>query len=438
MAEIFKINGIDYDCEFKLENSDGDSVEFTKSAIRGMTLSDNIFNPFSSGEINIANPYDYIENEYFFRGDGRDKFKIKFKAINDDEDRKFEQDFIIIGDGNHTNPNVRSENIKTFVLASADVLPFTEEIPYAKSFSGKVGDIMKDIFIELLGEDSVDEENWESGDFDFTFHPPLSYRYLDVLHYMMRVFYAIDGDLSSKGFISYNQESEKYELKLLSDIFKNNKDNLSEAFALGDLTDTLTFNNPNNPPPDAETGEYYAQMSNFGYSTPTLGWVNDFYINNLVFGYDNILGVQKIKKIDIEKLRDKWKKVFVESFKSKGGKPKPYIVFNKKTGGKYKQYKLPYQFENNVKIVEAEIINAMTFYNLQCSFSNMGMSFRKSGKFMDLYKTIEEEMKSDEKILGRWFITEVRHVFFGDTYTNQLLCTKTYLGPNSNVGEDAE
>lgn len=440
MADKFKINGIDYECEFKLSNSDGQEINFTKSAIRGMEISDNVFDPFTSGKIFIANPYDYIENEYMLRGDGRDKFKIMFKPADNDNTFKFEHEFIIIDDGNHVNPQVRSENTKTFILADSNILPFTEQIPYAVSYDGKVGKILQDIFIELLGEDKVDEKNWEEGDFELTYHPPLSFRYLDVVHYLMRIFYVKDDDIQVKAFISFDHKSGKYQMNKISEIFKNHKDHLSEAFALGDLTDKIFFDNPNNPPPEAETFAYQSQMKNFGYSTPFFGWNNDFYINSLVFGYDPILGIQKIKKLDIEDLRKKWQKTFVDVFKSKGGKPKPAIVFNKNTSKKYKHYRLPYQLEDSAKIVEAEIINNMIFYNLQCSFSNLGSSNRKSGMFLDIYNTLgeERELFSDRKTLGRWFITELRHVFFGDTYTNQFLCTKTYLGPRAKIDEQSE
>ena len=46
MAETYKINDVEYDCEFKFKNSDGQEMEYTNSAIRGLTISDSIFNPF--------------------------------------------------------------------------------------------------------------------------------------------------------------------------------------------------------------------------------------------------------------------------------------------------------------------------------------------------------------------------------------------------------
>jgi hypothetical protein len=442
MSDIFKINDIEFECEFKLSNPDGQETLFTKSAIRGMTLIDNIFDPFNSGSISIANPYDFIENEYFFRGDGRDKFKISFKPKNSKTKDKFEHTFVVISDSDLSKSSVRSENIKTLVLIDENAIPFSDKIPYGKSYSGKVGAILKQIFKDVLGENKVDEKNWTDGDFQLAYIPPATYRYIDLIHHLMRLFYAKDGDLHVKGFISFDHETQKFRMDLLSKVFEDNEKNTIEAFGLGDLTSTLDVSNPNNPKSDAPVGEYIGTIKNLGYSTPFYGWNNDYFINSLVFGYDKILGIQKIRKLKIDDLKEKWSKKFVDVFKSRGGKPKPFIVKNNTTSEKFKRYKFPYPVEDGVKMVEADMYNALTFYNLQASFSNIGNTSRQSGKFVDIFSTRgvmdNKPLKSEEKILGRWYITEMRHIFFADLYTNQIFCTKTYIGPNSKLKEDVE
>jgi hypothetical protein len=40
-----------------------------------------------------------------------------------------------------------------------NAIPFMDTIPYSKSYSGKIGKIIQDIFIEVLGEEKVDKEN---------------------------------------------------------------------------------------------------------------------------------------------------------------------------------------------------------------------------------------------------------------------------------------
>jgi hypothetical protein len=438
--DIFKINDIEYECEFKLSNPDDQEIKFTKSAIRGMTLVDNVFDPFASGTISIANPYDFIENEYFLRGDGRDELYIKFKPKDSEKDEDtYEYTFAVIDESNTANPVVRSENIKTFVLVAKNAIPFSDTIPYGKKYSGKVGEILKNVFKEVLGDNAVDEENWEDGDFVLEYYPPATYRYVDLIHTLMQLYYAKDGEIHVKGFISWDMKSSKFRLDLLSKIFTDNEKHTIEAFGLGDLTSKIETSNPNNPISKAPVGEYIGQIKNLGYSTPFYGWNTDYFINSLVFGYDRILGIHKIIKLSIDEIKEKWVRKFVDVFKSNSGKPKPFIVFNKTTAKKFKRYSFPYPIEDNVKIVEADIHNSLTFYNLQASFSNIGKTSRRSGKFIDIFTTRnEDELKSDQKILGRWYVTEVHHIFFADLYTNQLFCTKTYIGPNSVFTEDTE
>jgi hypothetical protein len=337
------------------------------------------------------------------------------------------------------NPVTRSENHKTFSLIAKDSIAFTDKIPYGKVYSGKIGDILKEIFKEVLGDDAIGDK-WESGDFEITYYPPATFRYMDLIRYFMRLYYAKDDDIYVKGFISQDKKTKKYQLNLISKIFKNNKENEMEALLVGDLVTDIGFDNENNPESGPKVGEYIGGLKNIGYSTPLYTWTTEYFTNALVVGYDKILGQQNIKKIKFEDIKEKWKSKFVDSFKSKGGKPKPFAIKNKSGDERFKRYKFPYSVEDGVKIVEAEIHNALTFYNLQLSFSNIGNAARSSGKFVDIVSARKNDkaLKSDEKILGRWYVTEVRHIFFADLYTNQVFATKTYIGPNAKVKEDVE
>lgn len=443
MAEIFKINDIEFECEFKLKNSDDQEVTYTKSAIRGMVIIDNVFEPFMNGNISVANPFDHMEREFFIRGDGRDKFLIKFKPKKElfkPGEEQFEHTFVVVDDTDVGNPLARSENYKILNLLSIDAVPFIDKIPYGKIYTGKVGKILKDIFIEMLGEDRVSSDIWQEGDFELTYSPPATFRYMDMIRYLLRIYYAKDGDMYVKGFINLDKKTNKYQLELLSKIFKDNKNYEMEAFAVGDLISQVGFNNPNNPVGGTPTSEYASALKNFGYSMPLYNWNSDYIINSLVIGYDKMLGQQKIRKLDLEEVRKKWKDKFVDSFKAKQGKPKESLVKNKSTDKRFKRYKFPYPVEDGVKIVESEIHNNLTFLNLQLNFTNIGGTHRSSGKFIDIFtpKKGDQDFKSHQKILGRWYVTEIRHIFSGEIYTNAIYATKTYIGPNAKIKDDVE
>jgi hypothetical protein len=94
--------------------------------------------------------------------------------------------------------------------------------------------------------------------------------------------------------------------------------------------------------------------------------------------------------------------------------------------------------EDTVKMVEAEMCNLLTFYNLNCVFSNLGFTGREAGKFLDIVKIGEVKQKGDTKMYGRWFVTEIRHIVLNDTYINEFKCCKTYVGMSSKIKNDVE
>ena len=435
MANVFKINNVDYDCEFKLTNKDKQEIKFTKSAIRGMTIVDNIFEPFMSGSISIANPYDFIENDLFIRGDGTDEILIKFKPKESKgfEDEGFEQTFVIVDDSDIVNPEVRSENVKVFALVVKDAIPFSDKVPYNKIYTGRVGDILKKIFQEV----GVPTGRWASGDFEVTYIPPATFIYMDVLRYLLRLFYAKSSGIHVKGFIDFNKKTKVYEFDLISNIFQNNKKLTMEAFIVGDITSDIRFNNPNNPISGPKFGEYIGQVKNLGYSTPMYSWSTDFFLNSLVMGYDQKMGQMRMEKIKFEEFKSAWSGVFSEPFQSIGGGGKTFAIERNKDV--FKRFKFPYPVEDGVGMVESEMANALIFYNLQLSFSNIGNTSRTSNRFIDIVSPRSakdrerESLKSEEKILGRWYVTELHHIFSGDLYTNNILATKTYIGPTSTV-----
>lgn len=436
MVEEYKINNIDYLCEFKFENSDGDEIFYTSSAIRGLTITDHFFNPFIGGSVSVANPYDMFEDNYVIRGDGRDRFHVKISPK--DEDGELDEIFILTEEIDYGNPEVRSENIKKFSMLHMDALPFLDRIPHGIAYSGYVGDILKDIFIDLLGEEFVDDEKWESGDAFLTYYPPLTHRYIDVLNYLLKNYYAKDGELNVKGFIKKSID-KKYQLLLLSKIFKENKDYLIEAFISSDLASDASAFNENNPPPDnSPVSIYNGGIKNFAYSTPQYSWNNDFFINYVAHSYDPILGTHNMIILRLEDFKEKWDEGFVKVFKTVGGEAKPFLTINNQTKKKFRHIRTASPIAHTSKMVEGEMYNNLTFFNLNCAFSNLGDVRRNSGKFLDIVKLGETDLKSDRKMCGRWFITEIRHNFLGDGYVNEFLCCKTYTGPQSNIKDDAE
>jgi hypothetical protein len=434
MADITEINGKKYEYEYKLSNLTGE-VKFRDSAVVALEIVQNIFNPFDEGYITLSNPYNFIESSFSFRGDGTDFLTIELYP-QDDRDKKLSYKFVITSERNFIDDGTQAKNRKNYIFVDADLILLKQEFPYNKKCRGKAGNIIKEI-LEIF-KFEIDKDNFEPGHFEIKefpqfYTPSVNFRYLDLIFYFLQYYYYIDGDTTVKAFLMKN--NGKYQLKTLSsDIFAKNKELLYESFHSGDLVGTVV-SNPNNPPPD-DGGEFKPYINNIvsnNLTIPATTFSNTFFMNSIAVGYDDILGSSRMIEVRLKDVREKWKTKFVDVFSSIGGKVKKHLNLTKiKKAGEFKIYRFPYSVVDNARIVEADLNNSFTFYNQQININVLGDTGRMPGTFIDIFKGKNENVKADEKLLGRWLVTTVRHVKVLNTYRNEIFCTKTYAGPKYN------
>jgi len=440
MPNEFIINGAPYECEFQLKNDKGEvKGDFTKSSIKLLDFSENYLEPFTNGTIVINNAYDTIEDLMLTRGDGRDIFTFSLKP---EEGETLDYDFVLNEEENSVAKKDRAGNYKIFSLLDANFFKLNENIPYGKRFRGATGDIIKGILKDLLGEEIVDEEKFEPGDniidiFPEHIIPPDTFRYSDLIKYLLRISYKKEKGLNVRAFLTFDRSTKKYKLQTLSKLFEKNKEEVLEAFGANDLVDKVE-SNKNNPPPDAEVNMYATALPQANLTTPMLTYSNEFFMNYKAVGYDPILGEHAIIEKRIEDIKELWKKNFVDVFKSEGGKPKPFLPLNnQKKENLFRSISTPFSVNKTANIAEAEMSANLIFYNLCLSIDVLGDTKREAGKFIDIYRTAKQA-DSDKKLLGRWLVTKCRHRFYGDTYKNYLQCVKTYVGPDVKLDDDID
>ena len=453
--DIYPINGSEFFCKFNLTGPGAGKspaeINFTKSAVVTFELEENFFEPFASASVTVNNPFDFIENTVFTRGDGRDKFKITLFNNLDTRPKdeiKLEYDFVIANESNSVSKTDRSNNFKTYTLIEENYFKLNEKIPYGKRYGGggrggpavAIGDIIQEILEEVIGPGCIDEENWEPGDmvidnFPEYIIPPISFRYSDLIKYLLRIYYFIDGDLSCQGFLTFDRVKKKYQLRPISKIFGENSKLTQETFGVGDLTNMKNLgDSPDNPIDEkVPTNEYTNALKNTNLTTPMLTYSNEFFTNYSIATTDRELGIEVKKLMTIKDVKEAWTKSFVDVFKYVGGKPEPFLPLNQSKSDIFKPFILPYKKEHVKHIAKAQMISNLTFFNLQLAIENIGDTARKSGKFIDVYKRNKEEEIVDKKLLGRWFVTKVRHLFNKDKYYNVMSCIKTCTGPGMKV-----
>ena len=158
---------------------------------------------------------------------------------------------------------------------------------------------------------------------------------------------------------------------------------------------------------------------------------NEFFTNYSIATTNRELGIEVKELMTISDVKDKWAKSFVEVFKCVGGVPVPFLPINEAKSNIFKPFILPYKKEHVRNIAEAQMVSNMTFLNLQLGLDNIGDTIRKPGKFIDIFKRNDQVEIVDDKLLGRWFVTKVRHTFQRDRYSNVISCIKTCVGPDA-------
>lgn len=454
---IFPINGTDFYCKFKLTGPSTEGpgeIQFTKSAVVHFELEENFFEPFVSASVTVNNPLDFVENTVFTRGDGRDKFSITLYNTEDKrpkEEIQLEYDFVIANESNSVSKTDRTNNFKTYTLIEENYFKLNEQIPYGKRYGGggrgglhvAIGTIIQEILEEVIGPDCIDYKNWEPGDmvidnFPEYIIPPISFRYSDLIKYLLRLYYFLDGDLACQGMLTFNRVNKKYQLRPISKIFGQNSELTQEAFGVGDLTNVENVGTVKSNPVDEGVlvNKYTNALKNTNFTTPMVTWSNEFFTNYSISTTNQHLGIDVKELMTIKTIKDAWARSFVEVFKCVGGVPKPFLPLNEAKSNIFKPFILPYKKEHVRNIAKAQMVSNLTFFNLQLAIDNIGDTARKAGKFIDVFKRNKKEEIVDKKLLGRWFVTKVRHLFIKDKYFNVISCVKTFVGPDSKI-EDA-
>tara|TARA_R100000742_G_C4275794_1_gene96484 strand:- start:34 stop:1641 length:1608 start_codon:yes stop_codon:yes gene_type:complete len=491
----FKLNGAEFYCFFLLTGNPDPPIRFTgqdanegilltKSSIVSLDIHENFFAPEIVGSITINNPYNYIEDELISSGTGEDYLHVRFidyetfekgnpNVVGSTEpqatvyqDKGLFYSFVLQDESNSISKTDRSNNFKTYALIDKNFHRLNREsepgirLPSTNEIDQPIGDIIKrDIFKKVFGGDGlVDEDqftkgshyiNGNNGQFpNYIEHltPGLHWRYSDALKYLLRFNYVVSQGqtLPVQPFLQYNRDTGKYTYIPLDDYFKNNEKLTIEAMGIGDLQgDENAFSdnksNPVSKKTNPDTGEqgvffnnYQGMLHNTNLTTPFTTYTNEYFSNYIVKSTDNIMGAQKSVIIEIANVAKEWESVFIDEFRCVGGAPTPFIPFYKGANQPVKPFSLPnFEFEDSKNLVTAQMVSNLTFYNLQLTLDIPGDTFRRPGRFIDVFKAGQEVAVSDSKLLGKWFITSVHHRFFKDKYQNVIICVKPYVGPEN-------
>jgi len=83
-----------------------------------------------------------------------------------------------------------------------------------------------------------------------------------------------------------------------------------------------------------------------------------------------------------------------------------------------------------------KFLKSSIFLNQVVAFKVPGSTHRQSNRFMGVTRNSSLPISEfDQKMLGTYYITEVKHIFTGGEYANEIKAVKTYNPQNMNTGD---
>lgn len=294
----------------------------------------------------------------------------------------------------------------------------------------KNGDLIKYICTEKLGARVSDK--WESGDRKtFYVSTPHAVVY-DDLNYLIKGYYEGNG---YPAWFSFDRYNEEFTLKSYRTIFEGYKDEIKEVFH---------FNDPTNP--------------NSGIVPPRSDLENSFSIPSfsdiLSYKYTKMSGADNMQELTSRIIHghDAKNKKFV-SVMADGHIKNVKKVYTGMLGNFLKGNQNPLFIINKDKIDNVNTIETQTLertnivkdgikpallLNDAIYFEVLGLPNRQPGTFIEIESDTDTEGIWEDRFLGTWFVTEVRHKIRPDGYVNNILAVKPNMSESFTYPDGTE
>lgn len=466
-----------------MANNEGYVTYLNRNSLMLLEIDDNIFNPFHTATMIIANDQNVIEKStspYVFLGNGRDVVNIEIMPVatgefdKDKDDQKIKEwlrlkfNFVVVEATEITYNNTvckkltlvewaqyaMSENICNIFgmqKAGAVVGNYME----TNAGNGKsTGDILKSILYAVYNDNNISDNLFfrdvktnqiifdDDGESRLNLNPYGVMSYMEVLNYVL----SFHTYKKSPCILQYDRHQKKFLLVSLHTAFKSHVDNVIETLKFPALSQS---NSNVSSKKEGSSIIWKTFPVTFEESK-----INQFYIespsckdNVMLAGNSAIMSCSRsyksmvfnLKTLNSESFMKDFYDLFVKPFKdlfSKDGNQK-YEVFpnfypnpNKKNN--YDSYKGVLPPELDEKKYLNQKLSSLLYLNNTYQFKLIGKTHRKSLAFVDVVKTAENKngqfiaTKYDMNVLGRHFITSVKHIFEFNTYRNEIETIKPY------------
>lgn len=318
---------------------------------------------------------------------------------------------------------------------------------------------LKDFFKEDDGWPiTIDESNFDQGTTNIFFSSPARFKGIDCLKYLVSRHVSSSDNNYDTSFLRLERDTNKFTFLSLTDYFKRALNGAAqstsstagelylETFKLGSYSDESATNfvleKSDYVPPDGLMLDKYGILNNFTYDPMPGIYTQQDLVSINVHSYNND---EKCFIIDEQRNTiNSALSVFDTSYVLPFQKFSFDKAYRNYFPGEYRQTQK--NVRNVSTIIEQEdefnadqrlssgrnkcLFNTV-FMNNTILFTVPGSTHRQAGRFIGVTRDGAYPYSDfDNKILGIYFVVEVKHNFTGSDYFNELRCVKTYSYDN--------
>jgi hypothetical protein len=474
-----------------LVNGDNRVFSLRPDAIKQLVIRDNFTSYYQSGYLIVDNRYDAIEqpsqvvdktsdlntNGFIFKGAARDVLRIEImpklqdSALGSDSDLetnsffRLSYEFIIYNieeilgeEPGEKYKKLYFHDIFHELLCEKNIQFSTTEMTDTNSSnlsnndrSQFTGDIIKYIINKSINvEDNLNTQfsEFDQGSTKLFFSAPTNFKAVDCINYVLERHVSSKNNNYDQCFLRLDRYPKKWSLVSLSDIFKRAYDAKTDSGG-PDFLEKMLIGNYGTEPNDLNNFSVIIERSpKLALYLPKYGTLDNFTFvpaagtelqlttsNRNVHSYnfeDGSFNID-VNTGSFNTAKEIYFDNYVKPMKGQNkSKPVTTIVDNR-----YRT--LRQNIENIYSTSEESQLQRLSLgqnifltnsllLNSCISFRVKGATYRQAGCFISIDKNNAiKDSDFDNKLLGIYFIVEVKHIFAQNTYYNDLICIKTYL-----------
>lgn len=316
------------------------------------------------------------------------------------------------------------------------------------------------------------EEEWDKGGTKVFYSSPAQYKGINDLDWLMDHHVSDSSADNDFGVLKYDNYTKKWSLQAISKYFEKalegeeagdyQFDKFQISYHAGGLPSWLSFFGAKNKAPKYTLSDLNSKKKSLkaiGLPSPfgklsrknmVLGEVMEIEKDAWKFsdlaGLDNqtLLTTYAVHSYnmsthefnvdvynnEIQTVTENFQKNYIE--KNFLGDGKPAVSFNITPGKKNRKVMNNlYTLSNDEKIRAVkgrnQLYKNLIFLNNACSLDIKGETHRRAGRFFSLDRQgFYFDNEFDEKVLGQYLVVNVKHIFDGETYKNEILGVKPY------------